>query len=184
MDAFPILYADDDDNDVFILNRAIERAAPRSELHTVPDGLNAIEYLSGHGGYADRNRYPLPKIVLTDLKMRRVSGIGLLRWIRQQPQFATLPVVLVSSSGKGSDIQAAFELGANGYVAKMAGVPILVRELGELFALCASHDFSVTGWLSFEGNQPPPPGARSDATHPAGVLDHGTWNPTLRHSEY
>lgn len=183
MDDISILYADDDDNDVFIFKRIARKLGVSSELHTVDDGLGAIDYLSGHGSYADRGRYPLPKIILSDLKMPRVSGIGLLRWVRQQPAFATIPFIMLSSSSYGGDIQSAYDLGANGYLVKTSSLPTLVSQMQDLLSVCSSAGFHAEGWLSFDGNHTPPPTSGNEAMHPAAVLSQSSWNPALRHSE-
>jgi CheY-like chemotaxis protein len=74
--------------------------------------------LSGVGAYADRAKHPLPCLVLLDLKMPRVSGLEVLEWIRQQPNLRRLIVVIFSSSAHPGDIERAYELGANSYIAK------------------------------------------------------------------
>ena len=92
-----ILLAEDDPNDVILFQRAMERASLSADsLKAVGDGEKAISYLSGQGIYADRDLYPLPALLLLDLKMPRKSGLEVLEWVRRQPglkrlQLATLP---------------------------------------------------------------------------------------------
>lgn len=113
-----ILYADDEPDDVFFMRRAFEQAGVDQPLQIVHDGEEAIAYLSGQGGYAERSRYPLPALVLLDLNMPRSSGFDVLNWIRTTPAFADLPVLVMSSSRQESDIKCASLLGASGYLVK------------------------------------------------------------------
>lgn len=114
----PILYAEDEPDDIFFMQRAFEQAEIKQPLQTVSDGDEAIAYLSGLGKYTDRKRYPLPALVLLDLNMPQSSGFEVLKWIRSTPSLSTLPVLVITSSSQESDIQRASLLGANGYMIK------------------------------------------------------------------
>lgn len=78
----PILYADDDENDVFFLKRAFADAGITNVIEAVADGQQAIDYLAGQGRYSDRARYPLPCLVMLDIQLPRKSGMEVLRWLR------------------------------------------------------------------------------------------------------
>lgn len=117
-----VLYAENDENDAFIMRLCWKRVPVNHALHVVEDGQYAIDYLSGVNGFADRERYPLPTLLLLDLSMPRCTGFDVLNWVRAQPQFERLPVLIVSSSNQEKDKTAAERLGANGYVVKPAGV--------------------------------------------------------------
>ena len=114
----PILYAEDEPDDVFFMIRACKHAGIESLIQTVTDGHEVIHYLSGDGKYADRKRYPLPQLVLLDLHLPEFSGFDVLQWIRRTPSVAMIPVLVLTSSSSGSDIARASELGANGYLVK------------------------------------------------------------------
>lgn len=114
----PILYAEADENDAFLIQRAFRRQDVRNPLVVVPDGKAAIEYLAGTGPYANREEQPLPGLILLDLKLPRKSGLEVLEWIRSQPGISLLPVVMLTSSDLESDIHRAYLLGANGYLVK------------------------------------------------------------------
>lgn len=114
----PVLYAEDDENDVFLMERAFKQAGILNSLRIVSDGKGAIEYLSGSGPYANREEHPVPCLLLLDLKMPGKSGFDVLKWVRTQPATSTLPVVVLTSSNQDSDIHRAYLLGANGYLIK------------------------------------------------------------------
>ena len=124
-----ILLAEDDPNDVILFQRAMERASLSADsLKAVGDGEKAISYLSGQGIYADRDLYPLPALLLLDLKMPRKSGLEVLSWIRKQPQLRYLIVVFFTSSNSSEDIRLAYEAGANSYLVK----PVEFTEMVEM----------------------------------------------------
>ncbi len=122
-----ILLAEDDPNDVLLIQRAFQRTQVANPLQVVRDGEEALAYLSGHGPFADRERYPLPVLMLMDLKMPRKSGLELLEWVRQQPGLKRLPIIVLTSSNQSPDINRAYELGANSYLVKPAGFDSLLE---------------------------------------------------------
>src|SRR5687767_5955728 len=113
----PILQVDDDPNDVFLLQHAMKKIGMHNPIQVATDGQQAIDYLQGAGKFADRARYPLPCLVLLDLKLPYVMGLDVLKWIRQQPGLA-LVVLLLSASADDEDMAAAYRLGANGFLVK------------------------------------------------------------------
>jgi CheY-like chemotaxis protein len=115
-----ILQVEDDENDVLLFRRVFEQEGITSPLHVVTDGQMAIDYLSGIGEFGDRQKYPLPCLVLTDLKLPKKSGLELLQWIRHEPRLKKLVVVLFSSSALPHDVDQAYEWGANSYIQKSA----------------------------------------------------------------
>jgi CheY-like chemotaxis protein len=116
------LVAEDDENDVFFLKRAFQQAKVENPLNVVRDGQEAIDYLSGEGKFSDRNVYPLPHLFILDLKMPRKTGLDVLGWLQQQPELRCLPVLVLSSSAHLTDIDKAYELGANAFVVKPASL--------------------------------------------------------------
>lgn len=113
-----VLYVEDEADDVLFMQAAFRRIGLQAPLHAVTDGQQAIAYLAGEGAYADRGAHPLPALVLLDLNLPLQSGFEVLRWIRGEPRFASLPVVVFSSSGRPEDRQRAAELGASDYALK------------------------------------------------------------------
>lgn len=114
-----LLLVEDDPADARLLFRAMHKADLPVRVHHIKDGDEAIAYLTGEGAYADRCAHPLPQLVIMDLKLPRRSGLEVLRWIRQQESaVAQLPVVMLSSSHHGVDINQAYEYGVNSYLVK------------------------------------------------------------------
>jgi CheY-like chemotaxis protein len=110
--------AEDDENDVFFVERAFKQAQIANPLHRVQDGEEAMAYLRGDGQYADRDKFPIPYLLLLDLKMPRKNGFEVLAWLKQQPGLKRLPVVVLTSSKEDPDVNRAYELGANTYLVK------------------------------------------------------------------
>ncbi len=128
----PILLAEDDENDIFLMGRAFERAGIPNPLVTVRNGQEAIDYLAGKGRYAQRDKYPLPGVLLLDLKMPWMDGFDVLNWMRTQPQFNALPVVVLTSSKVQADIDKTREMGVYDYRVKPHGFEDLVRLLDDV----------------------------------------------------
>jgi CheY-like chemotaxis protein len=124
----PILIAEDEDDEAFLLQRALKKAAITNPIRRVKNGEQVIEYLAGTGAFADRIQYPLPLVVLLDLNMPKKSGFEVLEWIRAQPALRTLAVDVLSGSSREEDIERALHLGANLYLKK----PITIFELDQL----------------------------------------------------
>ena len=119
MSACPvILLVDDDDNDAVLIKRAFARSGIPHLINTVKDGQEAICYLSGDVPYRDRSKNPLPALVLLDIKMPMKDGFEVLRWIRAQPEFARLCVVMLTSSDEIRDVNKAYQLGATSFLVK------------------------------------------------------------------
>jgi CheY-like chemotaxis protein len=113
-----VLIAEDDPSDVFLLKRAFTLANIPATLHFVRDGQEAIDYLGGDDPYKDRAVYPLPDLMLLDLKMPRLNGFDVLTWLRRQPGLKRLLVTVLTSSDQPDDINRAYDLGANSYLLK------------------------------------------------------------------
>jgi two-component system response regulator len=112
-----ILQVEDDLNDVFFLQHAMKKMGVANPIQVASDGQQAIDYLKGTGRFSDREKYPMPGLVLLDLKLPYVMGLDVLRWIREDPR-RSLPVVMLTASAEESDIASAYQLGANGFLTK------------------------------------------------------------------
>jgi CheY-like chemotaxis protein len=129
-----ILLVEDDQNDVFLMERAFGKTSVAPEMRVAHDGREALCYLHGEGKYADRTRHPLPCLTLLDLNLPHVPGLEVLKQIRANPALRKLVVVVVTSSVADFDIDRAYDLGANSYLSKPNGL-----EEGQALAEMISH---------------------------------------------
>lgn len=122
-----ILYVDDDDNDVVLLKHAIRTAQLNFNVRAVNNPEEASAYLDGEGPFADRKCFPMPSLVLLDLKMPRMHGLEVLAWIRAHPMLKRMVVIVLTASNQLSEINKAYELGANSYLVKPVELSLLVE---------------------------------------------------------
>jgi CheY-like chemotaxis protein len=122
-----ILYVDDDDNDASLVKHALRCAQARCQVYAVNDAEKAAAYLSGKGQFADRKTYPSPAVVLLDLKMPRMHGLEILQWIRSQPVLKRLVVIVLTASNQASEVNRAYEMGANSFLVKPVELEGLVQ---------------------------------------------------------
>jgi CheY-like chemotaxis protein len=122
-----ILHVDDDADDLLLFEHACRKAGLSCQLHAVSDGEEAITYLQGANHFSDRQKYPLPSLILLDLKMPRVNGFDVLAWLRQEEKCRLLPVIVLSSSNHEADVKRAYSLGANSYLVKPVAFDSLVE---------------------------------------------------------
>jgi CheY-like chemotaxis protein len=113
-----LLLVEDSPDDQFIMKRALTAAGVANPLQIVEDGEEAVHYLDGAGKFGDREKYPLPALVFLDLKLPFRSGIDVLKWLRGEPRFDGIVVVVLTSSDHPSDIKTAYSSGANSYLVK------------------------------------------------------------------
>jgi len=113
-----ILLAEDDDNDVFFMRRALQKSQVDFALQVVTDGKQAIDHLSVQGNSGNRKQHSLPSVILLDLKMPFLDGFEVLTWIRAQPSLKGIPVAILTSSAEDRDRRRAHELGASAYFVK------------------------------------------------------------------
>ena len=113
-----ILLAEDREDEVLLVKHAFAKANVTALLHVVQDGEEAIAYLKGDGRFSNRAEYPLPDLMLLDLKMPRVDGFEVLRWIKQQPSLSSLRVLVLTSSDALRDVNQAYQLGASSFLVK------------------------------------------------------------------
>jgi CheY-like chemotaxis protein len=113
-----ILLVEDREDDILLIRKSFAKGAIYNPLQVVRDGEEAICYLAGDGRYANRAEYPLPDLVLLDLKMPRVDGFEVLQWIRRQPGFSSIRVIVLTSSDAIRDVNRAYRLGANSFMVK------------------------------------------------------------------
>ena len=118
---------DDDPNDQLLVKTALEHNSLDASLKVVRDGEEAMHYLKGDEPFSDREAFPFPNVILTDLKMPGMDGFELLRWVRKQPECGTIPTIVFSSSQMEEDVRQAYKLGANSFLVKPNDLKELVR---------------------------------------------------------
>jgi CheY-like chemotaxis protein len=125
-----VLVVEDNPTDVMLIRRAFAKANIGNPLQVLGNGDAAVQYLSGEGEYADRGAYPLPAVMLLDLKLPRRSGFEVLEWVRSHAPLVRLPIVVLTSSKQSHDVNRAYDLGANSYLCK----PVEFDDLKEMVA--------------------------------------------------
>ena len=113
-----ILVVEDNPDDEALTVRALKKSNIVNEVVVARDGLEALNYLFGEGAYAGRDITEMPQVVLLDLKLPRLDGLGLLRRLRADARTKLLPVVILTSSNEEQDRISSYDLGANSYVRK------------------------------------------------------------------
>lgn len=145
------LYAEDDANDAFFMQIAFEELKRESSLRIVPNGKKAIEYLAGEGVYANREKFPLPAILILDIKMPILTGLEVLAWVRARPEFARLPVVMFTSSNQDRDLDYSRTHGANAYLIKPSNADDLASLIRQLDTALAGP--AAPTRIEMEGNR-------------------------------
>jgi len=133
-DRSTVLLAEDDPDDVLLTQLAFERARLANPLQVVRDGEEAIAYLSGEGAFADRDRFPMPILLLLDLNMPKMDGFQVLDWLRADPLLRQLPVAIMTSSDHDPHISRAYELGADSYLIKPPDATAMLNLVQRLHA--------------------------------------------------
>jgi len=126
-----ILLADDSEDDVLLMKRALTKAGLSNPVHVVNDGYETVEYLKG-AAEAKSSGSALPLLICLDLNMPGLSGFEILGWIREQPSLKGVPVVIISQSDHKPDINRASHLGANSYLVKPANFDGLVSMMSTM----------------------------------------------------
>jgi PAS domain S-box-containing protein len=131
-----VVSVDDDDDAHLLLKRAFSKAGVRVDLRFLNDGSDAIRYLSGEGEFADREKHPVPVVMLLDLKMPKINGFSVLQFLKDHPALNLCPVLVFSSSNNDEDVRKSYLLGCDTYVVK----PTTFEKLID-FAKALQRDF-------------------------------------------
>jgi CheY-like chemotaxis protein len=153
-----ILLVEDREDDILIMLRSFDQAGIKNPVQVVRDGDEAMEYLGGEGKYSNRHGYPLPELVLLDLRMPKVDGFEVLRWIRLRPDLSGLRVVVLTSSADIRDVNMAYAMGANSFLVK----PMDFNRFVELSSFIADN------WFHWNTSPHAQPGARRQTSDGAG----------------
>jgi len=149
-----ILYAEDDENDTYFMVRAFSEMGVPERLRTVGNGKLATDYLSGVSPFGDREKYPIPTLLLLDIKMPKMTGLQVLHWVRERPEFSNLTVIMFTSSTQSADIAFCAAHGANAYLAKDSRSDRLSARLPKILE-AKSHLSAGQNRLELSDNQLP-----------------------------
>ena len=144
------LYAEDAENDVLLMKKAIAKAGLDIELKTVSDGEELIRYINGEGPFSDRRKYPLPTLLVLDLNLPKKNGFEILKWLRRQPHLKRMIVIVLTASRRQEDVDQSHELGANAVLVKPSTIDDLVdmvRQLSDWVELTKMPNIDVK-WKS------------------------------------
>jgi CheY-like chemotaxis protein len=131
----PVLMIEDEESDAILVQRALCKEQINNLVRVVPDGVEAVKYMRGEGIYQDRSEYPLPGVILIDMKMPRKNGLEVLEWLRHYPESSAIPIIILSGSQEANDVTKAYQMGANAFMAK----PTSFNDLRKL--LRVTYDF-------------------------------------------
>ena len=122
-----ILLVEDEASDAALLRMGFEKAKVLNPIVHLSNGDDALLYLEGRGRYADRTTFPLPVLILLDLKLPGMTGFQLLQWMRTRSDVRRIPVVVLTNDDASETINAAYDLGANSYLVKPGGAAEIAR---------------------------------------------------------
>jgi CheY-like chemotaxis protein len=132
---YGILLVEDDSNDILFVQRAFRQANLNNPIRIVKDGDQAVSYLNGDNEYINRDVYPLPALILLDLKLPRRSGLEVLEWMRTQKHLRRIPVVVLTSSKESLDVDKAYDIGVNSYLVK----PVKFESLAKMIEIIDAY---------------------------------------------
>lgn len=144
-----ILLVDDDEDEAFLVRRALERIGFDGMFRRVPDAESARAYLEGNPPFDDREYNPSPQLVLSDSHLGSGSGLQLLQWTRHEAQFQRVPFVLFSNSLSPADAEAALAHGATAYFVKPANFDRTIEQIREIVSHMPEE---CRPWLKAEKN--------------------------------
>jgi len=133
-----IMVVDDEANDLILIEQAFREIGVRGPIHTINGGRAAIAYMMGEGKYSDRAVYAYPTFITTDLKMPEADGFAVLEHLKNNPEWAVIPTVVLTASRDLDDIKKAYMLGASSYHVKPGNPEELRHQLKVL------HDYWST----------------------------------------
>ena len=128
------LLVEDDCAYARIVQYTLRKTQPGQSVHHVSDGAQALDYVFGRGGYADRDKFPMPGVIILDLRMPRMDGFEVLRELKSNPATRAITIVVMTSSDLTSDRQRCHEYGADRFVTKPTHIAELSENLSSIYA--------------------------------------------------
>ena len=163
MQTFRVLVVEDNPEDILLLKRSLEVAPDQVRIDLARNAKEAVIYLEGLSAFKE----PLPRVVVIDLSASHRDGIGLLRWIRERPEFAPACVLVLGDQANTCEVDAAFELGATSFISKKPGAPEIVQEVLRLCSDSKQDSIDVSALASMQAmsmHPEPPPNSTYHAT--------------------
>ncbi|MEO6035276.1 MAG: response regulator [Verrucomicrobiota bacterium] len=157
-----ILLVDDSENDRTLMRIAFKKADFNIPLQEVHNGEEAIAYLKGESPYHDREKFPLPAVVLLDINMPMKDGFDVLNWVRSQPALDRLSIIILTTSMRTEDVERAFDLGTNSFLVKPSELGGLISMLRCFREWLGYNHFPPPKWevgKNSLSSLPPPPAA-------------------------
>lgn len=130
--AVRMLLVEDDPSHRLLIRKSLENHGVSNDVNEVEDGQEALDYIYGVGVYADRKKYPMPDIVILDIKMPRMDGFGVLERLKSDPKMKRIPVIMLTTSSRDEEIAKGYECGANAYVTKPLDFEDFAKKLHDL----------------------------------------------------
>ncbi len=153
----PVLIADDSESDIFFLLRAFSASKVKNPVYVVRSGAEAIQYLAGEGKFANRERFPMPRVVFLDLRMPPPDGLEVLRWKADRTGLPRMLWVAMSNFDVVKTINEAYTAGATTFLAKPldgADVRNLIQGFDEYWTVSeAENPPSFTQFNFVSGNE-------------------------------
>lgn len=143
-----ILAVDDDAMELFLIENSFKAIGLKDPIHLLKGGQEAIAYMTGEGKFADRTVYAFPTFILTDLKMPGADGFAVLQHLQSNPEWATIPTVVLTGSNDPDDIKKAYMLGASSYHKKPDspdGLRLLLKVLHDYWMSCEIPQTDLAG---------------------------------------
>ena len=143
-----VLIVEDDADDQFLIETAFRKIGVTDPIHIVNDGVEAIAYMKGEGKYSDREKFAYPSFIMTDLKMPRADGFAVLQHLKDNPDWAIIPTVVLSGSRDPDDIKKSYKFGASSYHVKPSASEELRQQLKilhEYWQTCEIPEVDITG---------------------------------------
>jgi CheY-like chemotaxis protein len=132
LEPIKILIVEDNPQDVEMIKGEMSKGRIKNELFHVDDGAKAVDFLKHEGPYSKGTQFPRPDLILLDLKIPLLSGLDVLKVIKQDHALKNIPVIVLTSSDEDIDIKKAYDLGANSYLAKPVGLEAFVSVMQKL----------------------------------------------------
>jgi CheY-like chemotaxis protein len=138
-----ILLVEDNEDEVFMMQRAFRKANILNPLQVAIDGIEAVDYLEGRGKFADRGKFAFPSVVFMDLNLPKKGGLEVLEYVKKQPLLKRVVINILSSSTRPADIESAALLGANAYFIKPSRIEKFQELVVSWYALAQFEAFTL-----------------------------------------